>query len=102
MASSFSLGSKQYVVVTVRDSSAVITTLEDATDVSYTIKKSDGTAMVTDEAIDTIDAMKLKCLVDTSVAGLGGAWAALRYNMWVKFTKGDQSPVLGPFVLTVR
>jgi hypothetical protein len=66
-----------------------------------TKKKSDGTAVQTDKliAVDNDYPMTAICEIDTTLAGYtGGA----EYKLYVKYTTGTESPILGPIFFRVE
>jgi hypothetical protein len=88
-------GTVEHVPVNVADRLGNLTDLS-TTMPKFDLKKHDGTAVITDQAADTVvGAMTAYCLINTTTLDIG------LYNLFLKFSLSPEFPVLGPFEIEV-
>jgi hypothetical protein len=91
-------GTKEYIDIDVTDETGQVTTLVGTTpkfsvyDDNAVAKQSNVNCNVTPEG------MTLQALVDTTA---GGLWVAGHYNLYVTWTIGSETPLMGPFDIYV-
>jgi hypothetical protein len=90
-------GSKETILVDIGDRLHAITDLSGA-NVRYDVKDKAGNYKLNDLAAVVVG-MQARCLIDTTV---GGVWSAAKYLLYVRFTGGLDSPILGPIEFAVN
>jgi hypothetical protein len=89
-------GSVESLVVALRDRLGNISTLASVTNLKFdTKKKSDNSAVQSNAnaALDSDIPMSAICEIDTT---LGGYIGGEEYKLYIKYTAGSESPILGP------
>jgi hypothetical protein len=91
------LGTKQYLLIAVVDTSGVVTDLGGSSP-KYTVQDDANNYGYNDQA-GTATGMILYCLIDTTVDPAGAfTWTAnAHYRLWGRFTSSPEIPYLGPF-----
>lgn len=95
-------GSVQSLLVALRDRLGNLTSLDDATSVTFDVQpKGGGTAIESNVPVtfDADDPMVAICEVDTTDSGYT---AGEEYWMYLKYTTGSESPILGPVKFRVE
>jgi hypothetical protein len=94
-------GTQEEILVTVVDNSD--TPLTDLTSLlpKYSTKNPSGGAITTNATalLDSTNKMMMKCFINTT---LGGYATDGTYSLYVNFTSGSNTPVLGPVLFVVR
>jgi len=94
------VGSKEYMIVDVRDRLGNIDTL-DGVPITFRVLDDEGgerlswTVGVNGNPSDPDQKMKAMCLIDTT------SWTPDEYDLFVKLDVGVESPILGPFRFVV-
>lgn len=87
------VGTEEYLRVTVKDATGVLTTLT-GTSPTFDVKDAADVAKYTAQAATPTDLVGL-CLVDTA------GWTPGEFRLWFQFVTGAETVRLGPFPFTV-
>jgi hypothetical protein len=88
------LGTKEFLVVRVRDRLGRLTTLE-GTDPTFDVRERGQTEYLLQGIGATASGMNALCLVDTE------AWTPATYDLYMQFNSSPEIPRLGPFSFDV-
>lgn len=104
MAIRLTVGTKEYVPVTVFDRTGIVDNLSvDATNIKFDVLYDDDVTFLYENQAATADVMTINCLLDLSATGPDGEIPDdTRLRLFVEFTVGSESPRLGPVVIFVR
>jgi hypothetical protein len=92
-------GTKQYVLVPIKDLTGAVTSLVTATYDVTDVADPTPVDYYTDESAVVSD-MDLYCMIDTSATGpTSGVWDTGKYRLFVKFPIFSEIPRLGPIDL---
>lgn len=86
-------GSVEPLLVSLRDRLENILTLATVTGLVFDVKSKDEATTVQSNVATTFKDMTVICLITTTLAGYV---AGSEYNLYLKFSAGSESPVLGP------
>lgn len=97
---SIAIGSQEEMLVDVGDLLGNVSDLT-ATNPRYDVKNKTNNFMMQNQValVDSVNKMRLHCLIDTVT---GGLWPSGRYLLYVRFTAAPESPVLGPIEFKVN
>lgn len=87
------LGSKEHLIVEVKDRTGSVTTLNGKSPV-FTVKDDDDVVKYSNQAATNVG-MNVYCLVDTA------GWDPGKYRLWVAFTNAPETPKIGPYEFRV-
>lgn len=94
---SLTLGTKEYVVVDVKDRLGAIDTLT-GIPITFTIKNNDRTVTLMSNVVAVVNGMRISCLVDTT----GVQWEVAEYKLYITIPMAPENIILGPLEFEVN
>lgn len=91
-------GTNEPILVSLRDALENITSLASVSNLRFDVKDKAGALLITDQ-VATYEGMVAICVVNTTPAGFV---AGDQYRLYLKFTDGSQSPIIGPILFGVE